>query len=121
MLGAPQRSVSIDPTDQPTCDAAAIDDRDRITIDAIPGVAVNSSDYRVKIGEHLQCAIAQHVAAGAGLNHGLHEGSVDDSLVAARDADGDRLCLVLDRVDRARELLDHLGQCRDEVIDQSAG
>ena len=40
------------------------------------------------------------------------------ALVAARDADGDRLRLVLDGVDRPGQLLDRPGQREHEVVDE---
>ena len=86
--------------------AAAVDDRDRVAVDAVAGEPGDRGDGRVEVGEHLQRAVAEHVAAGAGVEHRLHQRPVEHALVAAADADRDRLRLVLDRVDRPGELLD---------------
>ena len=54
-------------------DAAAVDDRDRVAVDAVAGEAGDLGDRRVEVGEHLERAVAEHVAPGAGVEHGLHE------------------------------------------------
>ena len=90
-------------------DAAAVDDGDRVAVDAVAGEAGDLGDGRVEVGEHLQRPVAEHVAPGAGVEHGLHEAPVHHALVAAGDADGDRLGLVLDGVDGPGQLVDRRG------------
>src|SRR4029453_17615605 len=47
---------------------------------------------------------------------GAEERSLGRRRLAARDPDGDRLRLVLDRVDRPRELADRIAQARHDAI-----
>ena len=52
--------------------------------------------------------------------HLLHERHVEQRLVGTRDSDGHGLRLVLDRVDRPRQLLDRLRERGHEVLDDGA-
>ena len=54
------------------------------------------------------------------MQRGLHQQTIEHALIAARNADGDRLGLVFDGIDRARELLDPLCQRSHEFVDQGA-
>ena len=93
----------------------------RVTLDGVAGVPHHGLDGRVEIGEHLQRAIAQPVAAGAGAEQFLHERTVEHAFVVAADADGDGLGLMLDGVDRPGEFLDGAGERRREIVDDRAG
>ena len=75
----------------------------------------------IDVGEGPQRLVAEPVARGPGGQHRLHERRLQQRLVAAGDADGDGLGLVLDRVDGAGELLDPLRQRGGEVVDDDAG
>ena len=79
-----------------------------VAVHAVPRVAGDLGHRRVEVGEHLHRPVREHVAAGAGRQHRLHERAVDDALVTAGDPDRDRLGLMLDRVDGPGELLDRL-------------
>ena len=50
---------------------------DRRVVDAVPREADRPRRPRVEIGQHLEGAVAEHVAPGAGAQHGLHEGPVE--------------------------------------------
>ena len=115
-----RRHVAFDPAGQLAGDAPTVDDRDRRSVDAVARVPGDLGDGRVEVGEHLERVVAEHVASGTGVEHGLHQRAVEHPLVAARDADRDGLGLVLDGVDRPRELLDGAGQRVDEVVDERA-
>ena len=126
-LGADQRGLSLDPAAARRAERpprSTIDDRriavDRVAVDAVAGEPGDLGDGRVEIGQHLQRAVAEPVAAGAGGEHRLHQRAVEHALVAAADADGDRLGLVLDRVDRPGQLLDRARQRGGEIVDQRA-
>ena len=93
----------------------------RVALDAVAGEADDRLDGGIEIGEHLQRAVRQPVARRAGRQRLLHQRPVEHALVAAADADGDRLGLVLDRVDRSGELLDRARQRRGEIVDEHAG
>ena len=75
---------------------------------------------RVQRGEHLERAVAEDITPGAGVEHCPHQWPIDHALVAAGDADGDGLGLVLDGVDRARQLLDRPCQRHHEVVDEGS-
>ena len=66
-------------------------------------------------------AVAQRVACGAGGEHFAHQRHREQLLVGARDADGDRLGLVLDGVDRAGELVDRRRERGGEIVDDDDG
>ena len=65
-LGADELGVAVDAARQIAGDAAAVDDRDRSSVDAVAGEAGDLGDGRVEVGEHLERAVAEHVAPGAG-------------------------------------------------------
>ena len=104
-------------------DAAPVDDGDGhlavlgIAVDLVADPAGDLGDGRVEVGERAQRLVAEAVAGRAGRQHRLHERRLQQRLVAAGDADGDGLGLVLDGVDGAGELLDALGERGGEVVD----
>ena len=51
----------------------------------------------------------------------VHERCGEQRFVAALDADGDGLGLVLDRIDRARQFVDGLGQLFGQAVDDGTG
>ena len=120
MLCSTQVRDAVDPARQISGDTTAIDDRDRLVrgVDVVAGEPADLGDGWVDVGEDLERAIAEHVSAGAGAEHSLHEWPVDDAFVTARDPDRDGLGLVLDRVDGSREFVDRRTEGADEVIDQ---
>ena len=70
--------------------------------------------------ERAQRAVAERVARGTGREHLAGQRDLQQLLVGTGDADGDRLGLVLDRVDRPGELLDAGGERGGEVLDDPA-
>ena len=91
-----------------------------VALDAVAGEPEHRRDRGIEIDERAQRAVREAVARGAGREHRLHERHAQQRLVGAGDADRDRLGLVLDRVDRPRQLLDHRGEPGGEVLDQRA-
>ena len=79
------------------------------------------ADCRVEIREHFQHSVGQTFARRTRTEHRLHQRPVEQAFLAAGDADGDRLCLVLDRIDGAGELVDGPGQSRSDVVEQGLG
>ena len=100
----------------------AVDDVDRggvageIALDAVAGPRGDPFDGRIERDERAERPVAQRVASGARREHFADERNLQELLVGARDADGDRLGLVLDRVDRARELVDPGSERAREVV-----
>ena len=73
-----------------------------------------------EIGFVLLIPLVFIVARRTGVDHRAGQRGLQQRLVRARDADGDRLGLVLDRVDGARELLDGQRQAGGEVVEHDA-
>ena len=110
--------IAIDAARQLAGDPAAVDDGDHLAGDAVAGEPGDLGHRRVEVGEHLQRAVAEHVAPGARGQHRLHERTVEHPFVAPRDPDRHRLGLVLDRVDGPGQLLDRPGEGEHEIVDQ---
>ena len=125
-LRAPQTRVALGARFEVAADAAPIDDRDdrlvsrRVAVDAIPREPDDGVDRGIERAQLAQGAVAEAIAGRAGVEHRLHEGHREQRLVRTGDADGDRLGLVLDRVDGTRELLDHAGERLAQVFDDCA-
>ena len=106
-------------------DPAPVDDLDGgrtrrgVALDRVAGEADHRVDGRVERGQRAQRRVAEPLPRRAGRQDGLHERTVEQGLVRAGDADGDRLGLVLDGVDRPGQLLDAAGQRGGEVVDQA--
>ena len=107
-------------------DAAAVDDVNRrgssrrIAVDPVTRPADHRLDRGVERDERAQRAVRQAVARRARREDLAHQRNLQQRLVRARDADGHGLRLVLDGVDRARELLDRLRERGGEVLDDRA-
>ena len=90
----------------------AVDDVDgggvvgELAVDAVAGPGRDPLDGGIERDQRAQRPVAQHVACGARGEHVAHQCHLQELLVGARDADGHRLGLVLDRVDGAGELVD---------------
>ena len=93
--------------------------RGDVALDDVAGVPDDVGDRRIEAGERPQRAVAQAVARGAGVERLAHEADLQQALVGPRDADGDRLGLVLDRVDRPGELLDGRRERDGEILDDA--
>ena len=127
VLRAPQHTGPLGARRDLERDAAAVDDGRRhlallgVAIDLVADPPGDLGDRRIDVGEGAQRLVAEAVARGAGGEHRLDERRLQQGLVAAGDADGDGLRLVLDGVDRAGELLDALGERGGEVVDHDRG
>ena len=77
-------------------------------------------DRRVEVDQGAQRAVTEPVASRPGGERRRDQRHLQQRLVGTRDADRDRLGLVLDRVDRTRQLVDAPGERGREVMDDGA-
>ena len=123
VLGAPQAGVRLGAQGQVEGDAAPVDDRDGglgvagPALDAVAGVAGDLGHGRRQGAQRAQDVVGQPVPGGAGAHDGLDQRRLEQALVGAGDAHGDRLGLVLDGVDRPGELVDALGEGPGQVVE----
>src|SRR5262249_40307120 len=92
-----------------------------VALDAVAREPGDLLDGGVEVDERPQRAVAEAVARHAGGEDIPYEGRLEQRLVGARDADGDRLRLVLDCIDRTGELGDAVREGGGEVLDAGAG
>ena len=101
-------------------DAAAIDDVDRVAFDVVARPARHALDRGIERDERPQRAVGEAVARRTGREDFLHDRHEQQRFVGARDADGHGLGLMLDRVDRAGELVDGFRERGVQVLDHRA-
>ena len=111
-------SPTATPPRSTTCTVAF--ERLRVALDPVPGEPGDLLDGGVERHERAQRAVAQPVARRARGERRRDQRHVEQRLVGARDPDRDRLGLVLDRVDRAGELLDPARERGGEVLHDGA-
>jgi hypothetical protein len=128
VLGPPQLGQAVGAAGQVAGDAAPVDDGGRgraldarPPLDAVPGVADNLGHHGADVGQRAQRAVRELVAVGAGGDDLVDQRDGQQRLVAARDADGDGLGLVLDGVDGTGQLLDGPRECGGQVVDHHRG
>ena len=72
---------------------------------------------RIENRQRLEIGIRQMRPIGTGVEKGAHQRYEQESLVRSRDADRDRLRLMLDRVDRPGELVDSPGESGAQILE----
>ena len=92
-----------------------------IAFDAIARRAEHGVHCGIQRRERAQVAVADAIARCARRQRLAHEARSQQCFVAARDADGDGLRLVLDGIDRAREFVDRRRQIFGQRVDDCAG
>ena len=126
VLGTAQHRVLVRARRNVARDPAAVDDVNRrgpargVALDPVAGPADNRVDGGVECDERSQRRVREAVARSAGREHLAHQRNLEQRLVRPRDADGHGLRLVLDRVDRAGELLDRLRERGGEILHDRA-
>ena len=76
-----------------------------IAFNAIASKPNDRSNSWVKIGNDFQCLVRQAFTRHSSLQYFLHQRTIKQALITARNSNGDCLCLMLNGIDWTREFI----------------